>query len=68
MREALSIAISDMLTSLFKYITTKLNGNSKGARLGFSSEKEMFNICVKLFIVQLSVDQRKVLSYLWKTI
>jgi len=38
-----------MQLQLNKYITSKLNGTIKGARLGFSSEKEMFNICVKLF-------------------
>lgn len=43
------MALKDMLSQLQKYVQTKLNNNIKGARLGFSTEKEMFNICTKLF-------------------
>jgi len=44
-------AIQDLLNSLKNYIRLKLKGNSNNARLGFSTEKEMFNICAKLFKV-----------------
>jgi hypothetical protein len=54
-KETFSIAIRELLVSLSKYINTKLNGSSKGARLGFSTEKEIFNICLKLFTTQLSI-------------
>lgn len=55
MRETFSLATRNLLLNLQKYISMKLKGSSKGARLGFSTEKEMFNICLKLF-TQLSVD------------
>ena len=66
-REQFATAVRELLASLGKYVAHKLNGSIKGARLGFSSEKEMFNICNKLF-VQLSTSQRQLLSYLWNTI
>jgi hypothetical protein len=54
------------------YIRLKLKGKSKTARLGFSTEKELFNICAKLFksneIFKPTNTQRRLLSILWSTI
>lgn len=68
LRNTFGAAITELLAALAKYVQAKLNGSSKGARLGFSSEKEMFNICVKIFSGTLTPDQRRFLSYLWQTI
>ena len=57
-------AVKETLEGLQKYVVSKLNGSSKGARLGFSTEKEMFNICIKL-LVSFNVEQRHILSFFW---
>jgi hypothetical protein len=68
MREEFLTAISQLSGLLQDYIKIKLKGNSQNARLGFSSEKELFNICAKLFSNALTIRQRNYLSYLWQTI
>jgi hypothetical protein len=49
MKNSTSRALLDLLTNLKEYVRTTLRGISKTARLGFSSEKELYNICVKIF-------------------
>jgi hypothetical protein len=59
-----------LLSNLKEYIRVKLKSHSKTARLGFSTEKELLNICVKLFtpeFKQMPV-QRRLLSILWGAI
>lgn len=67
LRAAFVQAARELGESLKVYVAEKLNGRMKGARLGFSSEKELFNICVKLFVA-LNEDQRHLLSFFWQTI
>ncbi len=67
LRESFLQSSKDLSEKLKAYVASKLNGRIKGARLGFSSEKELFNICVKIF-EELNEDSRHLLSFFWKAI
>ena len=72
MKKTNTEALQDMIKNLKHYIKVKLKGNSKTARLGLTTEKELFNICTKLFSnnseFKLSPEQRRLLSIVWSAI
>jgi len=55
LREEFLIVIAQLSNSLAEYIRIKLKSNSRSARLGFSSEKELINICAKIFETNLTI-------------
>lgn len=57
-------------SNLKEYIRVKLKNQSRTARLGFSSEKELLNIAAKLFSTEIKtkISERRILGNLWNTI
>ena len=67
MREEQLEAFRWLQTRLKDYIHFKLRNVTRTARLGFSSEKELLNICAKLFSseVKQMPTQRRLISLFW---
>jgi hypothetical protein len=69
-RDLMMCALTDLHCKLAEYVGSKFKGRNGTARLGFNSERELFNIFAKIFgenrKLSSDITVRRILQTLWE--